>query len=249
VSTPAPPGSTGSAARRPLLVVGAGGFGRETVEAIVALEARGPTWDLLGFLDDSPTLVGGSVDGVAVVGPIAAVTAHPEAAVVVTTGRPDNYFSRCRLVRRLGLPRARYATVVHPDTSLASSTVLGPGTVVLAGVVTTTSVTIGAHVAVMPGVVLTHDDRVGDFATLTSGARLAGGVIVGEGAYLGAGCLIREGVSIGAWSMVGMGAVVVRDVGPGEVWAGVPATLRRRVEIPEDFLRPAATSAPEWARR
>ena len=39
---------------RPLLIVGAGGFARETVEAIRAINAIEPTWRLLGLLDDDP---------------------------------------------------------------------------------------------------------------------------------------------------------------------------------------------------
>ncbi|HLA64962.1 MAG TPA: hypothetical protein VK600_00105 [Candidatus Saccharimonadales bacterium] len=35
-----------------LVVVGAGGFGRETVEAVRAMNAGGASWRLLGYLDD-----------------------------------------------------------------------------------------------------------------------------------------------------------------------------------------------------
>jgi sugar O-acyltransferase (sialic acid O-acetyltransferase NeuD family) len=160
--------------------------------------------------------------------------------VAVTTGRPDAYFSRKRIVTRLGLPGERHATVVHPAAALSASTALGLGCVVLAGVVATADVNVGSHVAMMPGVVLTHDTSVHDFVTLASGARLSGGVVVEEGAYIGAGALVREGCRIGAWSMVGMGSVVLDDVPPGEVWAGAPARRLRRVDVPVDLLAGAA---------
>jgi acetyltransferase-like isoleucine patch superfamily enzyme len=119
---------------------------------------------------------------------------------------------------------------VHPAASLAASTVVGAGSVVLAGVVATAAVRIGAHVAVMPGCVFTHDDVVEDYATFGAGVRLAGGVEVGEGAYVGSGALVRERLRVGAWSLVGMGSVVLADVPDAEVWAGVPA--RRLREAP-----------------
>jgi acetyltransferase-like isoleucine patch superfamily enzyme len=106
---------------------------------------------------------------------------------------------------------------------------------VLAHTTLTASVRVGSHVAIMPHVTLTHDDQIEDFVTIASGVRLGGGVRVGFGAYLGAGALVREGVSIGAGALVGMGAVVLRDVPPGEVWAGSPA---RR-------LRPGPASSQE----
>jgi sugar O-acyltransferase (sialic acid O-acetyltransferase NeuD family) len=209
---------------RPLVLVGSGGFGRETAELVRALNAVAPTWDVLGFLDDDRDRHGESVAGVPILGGLDEL---PDASVVVCTGHPGDYESKRRIVSRLGLPAQRYATLVHPSAVVPDSCRLGEGTVIQAGVVLTTEVRIGAHVGVMPNAVLTHDDRLDDFVTVAAGVRIAGGVHVREGAYLGAGSLIRENLTLGAWSLVGMGAVVTRDVPPREVWAGVPARFVR----------------------
>jgi sugar O-acyltransferase (sialic acid O-acetyltransferase NeuD family) len=217
---------------RPLLIVGAGGFGRETAEAVRAVNAERPTWDLLGFLDDDPSLRGREVDGVPVLGPLANLERYTDGMLVVSVGRPDNYFARKRIVQRLGLPASQYATIVHPTAVVPPAATVGPGSVLLAAVVATTAIRIGAHVAVMPGVVLTHDSAVADYGTLGAGVRLAGGVQVDEGAYVGSGATVREDRKVGAWALVGMGAVVTRDVPAGEVWAGVPARFLRRIKDP-----------------
>jgi sugar O-acyltransferase (sialic acid O-acetyltransferase NeuD family) len=213
---------------RELVVVGAGGFGRETVEAVRALNACGAGWRLLGYLDDDPALAGTIIDGTPVLGGITELKSLPAALVVVCTGRPDNYASRPRIVQALDLPAERYATIVHPTASVSASSQVGPGSVLLAHTALTAAVSVGSHVAVMPHVTLTHDDVVADFATLASGARLGGGVRIGRGAYLGAGALVREGRTVGPWALVGMGAVVTTDIPAGQVWAGVPARYLRR---------------------
>jgi sugar O-acyltransferase (sialic acid O-acetyltransferase NeuD family) len=205
---------------RDLVIVGAGGFARETAAA------AGPAWNVLGFADDDPALYGTTRSGLPILGPVDSVGGL-DAAVVVCVGNPRNYRARRQIVERLGLPEHRYATVVHPSVVIDAGSVVGPGSVLLAGTVLTADVTVGAHVAVMPHVVLTHDNVVGDYATVTSGVRLGGGAVLQEGAYVGAGALVREGVTVGAWSLVGMGSVVLHDVPSGEVWAGNPAHLIR----------------------
>ncbi|MFD6231229.1 NeuD/PglB/VioB family sugar acetyltransferase [Streptomyces sp. NPDC060232] len=222
-----------------LLIVGAGGFARETAQAVRDVAAadvahgRPPRWRPAGHLDDDPALHGREVDGVPVLGGCELVHGLPAARVVVCVGSPRDYAVRARLVRRLGLPVERYATVVHPTAAVSASSVLGAGSVLLAHCVLTASVRVGSHVAVMPQAVLTHDDTVEDFATLASGVRLGGGVRVGRGAYVGAGALVREYAAIGDWSLTGMGSTVLADVPAGEVWAGSPARL----------LRPAGAAA------
>ena len=199
---------------RPLLIVGAGGFARETVEAIRAINAVQPTWRLLGLLDDDTGRHGNVVAGVPVIGPLELVHSEPRASVVLTTGRPDNYVSRPLIAARLGLADERYATIVHPTATVGSTCTIGGGSVLLAHADMTADVVVGRHVVVMPQVVLPHDVRVDDFATLASGVRVGGACHIAEGAYIGAAAVLREMTTVGPRALVGMGSVVTRDV-PG----------------------------------
>lgn len=232
-----------------LVIVGAGGFARETAQAV----ADAGEFTLLGHLDDDAALHGTEVDGVPVLGGCDLVRELPNARVVVCVGNPRDYAARARLVHRLALPVERYATVVHPTAAVSATSRIGPGSVLLAHCVLTAAVRVGAHVAVMPHVVLTHDDVVEDFATLTSGVRLGGSARLARGAYVGSGALVREGTTIGAWSLIGMGSAVLGDVPPGEVWVGSPARRLRAADAPaldqlaaqtDDFASPHVLGGP-----
>ncbi|MEU6372636.1 NeuD/PglB/VioB family sugar acetyltransferase [Streptomyces sp. NPDC046909] len=211
-----------------LVIVGAGGFARETAQAV--RDAGG--FELLGHLDDNPGLHGTEVDGVPVLGGGDLVHELTEARVVICVGNPRDYAARARLARRFDLPPDRYATVIHPTAAVSATSEIGPGSVLLAHCVLTAAVTVGAHVSVMPHVVLTHDDVVEDYATLTAGVRLGGGVRLETGAYVGSGALVREGVTVGAWSQIGLGSTVLGDIPPGEVWVGSPARRLRAAGAP-----------------
>ncbi|WP_458249285.1 acetyltransferase [Streptomyces sp. MAI_2237] len=224
-----------------LVIIGAGGFARETAQAV--RDAGG--FELLGHLDDNAALHGTEVDGVPVLGGCDLIHRLPAARAVVCVGNPRDYAARARLVRRLALPADRYATVIHPTASVARSSGVGPGSVLLAHCALTAAVRVGAHVAVMPQVVLTHDDVVEDFATLASGVRLGGGARLERGAYVGSGALVREGTTVGAWSLIGMGSAVLGDVPPGEVWVGSPARRLRAADAPAlDELAVATVGGP-----
>ena len=203
----------------PVLLVAASGLAREAAAA-----ARAAGREVVGCLDDSEALVGHRVaPELPVVDCIDDVDRYPDAELVVCAGKGA---VREQLVRRLadrGVEAERYTTIVHPAVTLAPDTFVGRGSVILAGVVATAQVVIGEHVVAMPNVVLTHDDRIEPFATLCAGVVLGGSVVVGRAAYVGMAASVREGLSIGAESLVGMGSVVVRDVGAGETWFGVPA--------------------------
>ncbi|MEV0977325.1 acetyltransferase [Streptomyces sp. NPDC049915] len=211
-----------------LLIIGAGGFARETAQAV--RDAGEAT--LLGHLDDDRALHGTDVDGLPVLGGTDLVHDLPDARVVICVGNPRDYGARARLVRRLDLPEDRYATVVHPTAAVSVTSRVGPGSVLLAHCALTAAVRVGAHVAVMPHTVLTHDDVVEDYATVASGVRLGGGVRLATGSYVGSGALVREGTTVGAWSQIGMGSTVLGDIPPGEVWVGSPARRLREAAAP-----------------
>jgi sugar O-acyltransferase (sialic acid O-acetyltransferase NeuD family) len=211
----------------PLLLVGAGGFARETLELVCAVNAQAPTWRVIGLLDDDARMHGRRIHDVPVIGPSEAAHDHADALVALCVASPGNPTGRCALAARLGLGRERYATLVHPAAVVPRSATIGAGSVLHAATVLTADVRLGPHVAVMPAVVLTHDDEIGEGVTFGAGVRVAGGVTIEDGAYVGSGALLREHVVVGRGAVVGMGAVVTRAIPAGEVWAGVPAQRLR----------------------
>ena len=209
---------------RDLLIIGAGGTSREIADAVDAMNRREPRWNLLGFLDDDIQKQGTSVDGIPVLGTIAArADNHVQFIIGIASWRTPE--ARREVVSRLGLPPERYATIVHPSALISSHAKIGVGTAVLQNVVITPGTMVGEHTLILQNVTMAHDQVVEDYVTIASGATVAGSVRLRSGAYLGAGCTIMNGVTVNCGSLVAVGAVVMNDVPPRRTVAGNPARL------------------------
>ena len=70
-----------------IMVVGAGGFGREAVWTLERINAAAPTWRVIGFADDDPAKAHGSLEGYPLLGSVAQASRdYPGAHVLIAVG-------------------------------------------------------------------------------------------------------------------------------------------------------------------
>lgn len=203
---------------RRLVILGAGGHGREVLQALGA----DPSHEVIGFLDDRepvPELLGRA--GAAWLGPVAALAELPaDVEYLVGIGSGP---TRRRLDLWASEQGRRAATFVHPRADVGPDVELAPGAVVFAFATVTTNVRLGRHAHVGRGCAVGHDSVLGDYVSLYPLAAVSGNVTLGDEATVGTTAAIRQGLRIGARAVVGMGAVVLHDVPAGVTVAGVPA--------------------------
>jgi len=206
---------------QPVVVYGAGGNGRETVQLIEDINAHRARWDVLGFIDDDPATHGREVNGLPVLGGIDWLSAEGvHARIALGVSSPT---SKRRIVARVGSDSQRFITIVHPSVRLCRWLEIGPGTSIAAGTMLTVNIHIGAFVSVNRVCNISHDCRLGDFTTVAPATNLSGGVELGAGCEIGSGVTTIEGVSVGEWSIIGAGAVIAANLPPNCTAVGVPA--------------------------
>jgi len=197
--------------------------------ALEALDCLGETYEMIGFVDDSPEKVGTQQSGFSVM-PRSAFAEHPKAQVLAVPGSPASYRKREALITGLGVTFDRLARVIHPTVRVSPHAQVGLNVLIMAGVVITSNASVGNHVCILPNSVVHHDSSVGDWSLVGSSVVIAGNVSVGRNCYVGSGSNVMNGVSIGDRALVGLGSNVIRDVAPETVVAGNPARELRRNE-------------------
>ena len=210
-----------------LVVVGAGGFGRETLDVVGAINdsAQPQAFTVLGVVDDAPSdanLERLLAREVTYLGGIDAWLASEMATTpfAIAVGAPT---VRRRLAKRFGTAGAEAITLVHPNAGVGSRCVMREGVVICAGVQISTNVTLGAHAHINPNVTIGHDTVLGAFVSVNPAATLSGECTVGSGVLIGAASVVLQGLTVAAESTVGAAACVVRDVPSGATVKGVPA--------------------------
>ncbi len=210
---------------RDLVILGAGGYGREVLQVVRDVNRDVPSWNLLGFLDADASLHGGEIKGLPVLGDVEWLRRDRPPAVAVAVGSPAGRWRSVEQLRAIG--HDDHATLVHPTAWLGDDVSLGRGSIVLAGATASIDITIGEYACLNKNCVIGHDARIGDFVTVSPGASISGFVTVGEGADVGANSVIVQGNRLGDWAVLGAGAVQCDDVPPDAVAVGVPARVSR----------------------
>lgn len=206
---------------KPLVIIGAGGLGREVSWLVADINRQKPEWDFIGFVDDG--VQGETVEGYPILGPVDHFF-NMSADTWVVAAIADSRV-RMKFIRQLQGQGRKLATLVHPSVSMSDYVRIGTGSIICSGAIITTNVTLGQAVIVNPGCFIGHDTELEDFVSLMPAANLAGEVQVGEGCYFGLNSCVINRTIIGEWSVIGAGATVVKDIPPYSLAVGVPARV------------------------
>ena len=193
---------------KPLVIIGAGGSGRDLLGVIDAVNQDDPRYEALGYVVDAQYGSPGTViNEKPILGGFDWLSKRSRESLAICGVGPPHH--RYQLVRRAEAMGCRFFSVIHPTAVLTRWIQLGEGVVITAGCVLTNQIRIGNHVQVNLDCTIAHDAILEDFVTLAPGVHISGNATVREGAYVGTGSNLVEKLEIGEWSTIIAGSAVV----------------------------------------
>jgi sugar O-acyltransferase (sialic acid O-acetyltransferase NeuD family) len=203
-----------------IIILGAGGFGREVLQLIHNINQVKPKFDVLGFLDDG--IENGTViHQLQVLGNIGDYDSLGAEGAVLAVG---NTKTRKRIQMSLSNDVA-YPNIIHPLAVFhdPDRTEMGKGNIICAGSIFTTDIKLGHFNIINLSCTVGHDVRIGSFCSIMPGVHVSGEIQLEDGVYVGSGATLIKSIKLGEFSTVGAGALVHSNVNNEQTVAGVPA--------------------------
>ena len=203
-----------------LVIIGAGGFGREMFGAAREAVGFGVEFDIKGFLDARADALDGFSGYPPVIGDPGTYAPAPDDVFITALGSIP---ARRRCAEMLEARGGVFIPVVHRSASLGPNVVVGAGSFIAHNVVLTADVTVGRHACVFHGTSIGHDSVLGDFSHVYAQCAIGGAVRIGAGAAVFPGAQVVPRRTLGDGAVVGIGSVVVLNVDAGQTVFGNPA--------------------------
>ena len=204
-----------------ILIVGAGGFGRELLQWIKDINAEKPTWEIGGFLDDNLQALDGVEIDYPVVGTISDWQPKDDEVFALAMGKPQ---LKRMVVEKLKSRGAHFAAVIHPTALVSPFAHYGEGLVMFPYSKLSCNSTVGDFVSILT-TPIGHDNEIGDYTMISGGCNIVRNVKIGKDVFVAAGVCIAQDVVVKDGAYRGLVSVVLKDVKAGTKVFGNPARI------------------------
>jgi len=207
-----------------LIIIGAGGFGREVLAWARQSLGCGEAWTVKGFLDDNIEAIAGLHVPAPWLGRIEDHQPAADEVFVCAMGVPA---IKRRCFECIEARGGQFITLIHRTAVVGDQVKLGAGVILCPYAVVSGYNVIGKSVVVNMHATVDHDANVGDWTQINCHCDVTAGVQVGSEVWFSSHVAVAPRLRIGDRAYLGIGSAILRDVEADTKVFGLPA---RRVE-------------------
>lgn len=207
-----------------LIIIGAGGMGRQLYYDAVRSKGYGTEWDIKGFLDDNlHALDNYTGEGYPPV--LASIKDYqPEMDDVFTCSMGDvkTKHKVCDMIQSRG---GEFINLIFNNITLHPSIKIGKGVIISSNAGIGVDSVVGDFCFIQNGAIIGHDVKIGNYSRIDCRVILVGGVIIGNDVTIHTNSIISHNVVVGDGAKIGAMSFVIRKVKPGVTVQGNPAKV------------------------
>lgn len=207
-----------------LVIIGAGGFGREVAWLVDDINEVNKEWNLLGFIDENEDNHGKVLNGYKILGGFDFLEGKKDIFYVCAIGNAK--VKKVIVEEKCSKYKIKPATLIHPSVIISKKhNKIDEGCVVCAGSIITVNTKIHKHVIVNLDCTIGHDVSIEDYVTIYPSVNVSGNCNIGKCVEIGTGTQVIQGKNIGEYSIVGAGSVVIKNIENNRTAVGIPAKV------------------------
>lgn len=203
-----------------LIIIGAGGMGRQVSLFAKACTGYQKEYDIKGFLDDNPDAMNGFEEFPPLLGSVDDYEIQPDDIFFNSIG---DVAAKKKCINKILGRGGDFITLIHPTASISEGTTVGRGCMISARAGIGTESEVGDFCLIQDNAIIGHDVHVGNFCRIDCNVVIIAGVTLEDDVCIHTSSVINHNVHIGEGAKVGALSFVIRNVKPGTVVQGNPA--------------------------
>ena len=210
-----------------IVIIGAGGLGREILDIIKAINKLKPTWNVLGFYDDAFQTKKPISERTYCLGTIADLKILKNRNLAVAFGISNREVVQSMINQLQENINFNYPNIIHPSVAQNSNINMGIGNVIGFSCFLSCDIQIGDFNFLNILVALGHDVKMGSFNALMPRTQISGNVVVGDFNFFGMNSAVVQNKSIGSHNTINAFTLLTKTIQNNRKYFGIPG---RRID-------------------
>lgn len=203
-----------------IVIVGAGGLGREILCYVKDCIKFGANWEVKGFIDDNKESLKNYPWCDKIISTISDYTLDVDDELIIAICEPK---VKKGVIKSLKQKGAKFASLIHPTCTIGENNTLGEGVVLCPYSGITCDASLGDFVFLNRHTSIGHNAKVGSYSSLSSYCDITGYATLGEGVFMASHSCVAPSVKVGNWSRVGINSAVISKIKDNNSVFGTPA--------------------------